>query len=1041
MKQFSTQLLRVHYIVLCGVMLNFLTLSDSYAQNTVTGKIIDENGEGLPGVSVVVKGTTAGSITDLEGNYSISVNEGAVLVFSYIGYGTVEETVGSRSVIDSQLALDLQELSEIVVVGYGTQKKSNLTGAVGVIDAESIAARPITSASQALQGQTSGVWINQASGEPGEDGASIRIRGIGTLNNADPLILVDGIEAPFDNINPNDIESITVLKDAASASIYGSRAANGVVLVTTKRGSRSEKPRITYSGYFGTASPTNLPGMVTNSAEFMELRNEADINAGSPAGTYTQAQIDQYRNIGENGNTDWLDEVFNSAGVQQHNLSISGGSEKTNYLVSVGYLNQKSPLENVDGLKRYMGRFNLDTDITDNFKIGTSLSFTQDDKNLDNINQDGGVLARTIRQTPNYPAFLSDGSGRFAQRAASLGEFVTPNPLAEIFSETRDEEVNRFLGSYFAEWEVIEGLKVRGTFATNYQSFEVSQFNRRADQYDWETGEFRVAENQLRRLENRFVKRLNLTSWLQTTYEKSFGSHNLKFLLGYNQESFDETNFEAARTTLPQNRLASLSTGNPATATNEGGGTEWALRSIFGRINYDFENRYLFEFNIRRDGSSRIDPDNRFDVFPSVSAGWVLSEEPFLANNSLIDFLKLRVSWGQLGNQRAQRRVEDQNGDLVPQDDNFPYASLITFGPSYNFGGNVTPGAAQFTIGNPEIQWETTSQTDIGLNVELLDGRLTFEGDYFIRNTNDILFAQPNPGVTGVREPTNRNLAKVQNRGWEIFAGWKNKVGDFSYGINFNLTHVESEVKNIDPAALGDADRVVDAEDDNFILLRGAPINALYGLKAIGVFQDQQEIDNAPDQSNFGVPAPGDLRYEDLNGDGTVDINDRQVIGQDNPTWIYGMNLNLGYKGFDVSAIFQGIGDAQTYGEDEFFEPFHNNAGLASYWLDRWTPTNPTNRLPRLATSGGINNSTTNSFWVQERAYMRLKNLQFGYTFPASMLENNFIESLRLFINGQNIWTVTDFQGFDPERAEKDGDGGSGYPQLQVWTFGANLSF
>lgn len=1018
----------IMFVLLIQALLCGSLLAANDADIGISGKVTAEDGEPLIGVNILIKGTATGTITDFDGNYSLTAPEDAILVFSYTGYSAQEVAVGGRTSIDLVMALDLLNLSEVVVTGYGSSKKENLTGAVGVISAKELGARPITSASQSLQGKVSGVWINQNSGEPGQDGASIRIRGIGTLNNSNPLILVDGIEAPFDNINPNDIESVTVLKDAASAAIYGSRAANGVVLVTTKRGKTGEKPTFNYTGFYGAQTPTNLPEMVTNSAQFMELRNEADINAGGAA-TYSDAQINEYRSIGPN--TDWLDEVFNSAGIQQHDLSVSGGSEKTNYFLSLGYLDQNSILENADGAQRYNARLNLDTKITGKFTIGTSLYFSQSRRNLDNIEQDGGVLARAIRQTPNYPAFLDDGSGRWAQREAGFPELITPNILAEIFSENRIEEDNRFLGSFYAEWEVIDNLKIRGTVAANYQALDAQFFNRRADQFDWRSGELAVSENSSRRLENTFDKRLNLTSWIQATYEKSFGQNNFKFLVGFNQETFDQTLFGAARTQLPTNSLAAISTGNPETATNFGGAADWGLRSFFGRINYDFDNKYLVEVNLRRDGSSRFGSENRWATFPSISAGWVVSREDFLASSNAIDFLKIRASWGQLGNQNAQGTDGNPNY--------YPFAALISFDPTYNFGGTIVGGAAQTTLGNPQVQWETTTQFDVGFNLGVLDGRLSIEWDYFIRNTEDILFDQPNPGPTGVREPTTRNIAEAENKGWEALINWRDDIGDFTYGIGFNVTNVDSEVILLDPAASGEADRVT--VDEFFVIQRGSPINAIFGLNAIGVFQNQGEIDNAPDQSNFGAPAPGDLRYEDVNGDGVITLDDRKVIGKDNPSWIYGVNLNFGFKGFDLTALIQGVGDAQTYSEDELFEPFHNNAGLPTFWLDRWTPENPSNTMPRLAFNGGINNSTVNSFWLQDRSYIRLRNLQLGYTFPTNMFDNNFIESLRIFVNGQNLITSTDYQGFDPERAEKDGDGGSGYPQLKIITAGINLRF
>ena len=493
----------------CLVLVGFFTNAIAQDQQTISGTVIDSYGEPMIGVNIVEKGTTNGTISAIDGSYNLTTTGGSpVLVFSFIGYKTIETTVGNRSVIDLSMEVEISTLEEIVVTGYGTQKKIDLTGSVGVVNAADIASRPITSASQALQGRIPGVWLNQNSGEPGEDGATIRIRGIGTLNDPNPLILVDGIEAPIDNINPNDIESMTVLKDAASAAIYGARAANGVVLITTKTGSRGGKPTFNYSNFIGSTTATNLPEMVTNSAQFMELRNEAWINNGS-APPYTQAQIDEYRNIGPN--TDWLETgIGGSALVQQHNLSISGGSDRTNFLLSAGYLSQGSILENVDGAKRINARLNLDTDITSNFTIGTRLSFSREVSNLDDISQDGGVTERLIRQTPNYPAFLPNDNTKWAQRELGFPEFFGPNPLAEIFSENRDLERFRFLGSFYAEWEPIENLTIKGTAAANSQVWDTEIFYRRADMYDWRSGDYIQSENQNRFFENQFNKSVGL---------------------------------------------------------------------------------------------------------------------------------------------------------------------------------------------------------------------------------------------------------------------------------------------------------------------------------------------------------------------------------------------------------------------------------------------------------------------------------------------------------------------------------------------------
>lgn len=1033
MKLKLTQRLMVWLCCLCIVTLPMQSIYANALSHTgsdkitatITGTVTDNTGETLIGATVLVQGTSVGTITDFDGTYSIEANTGDVLRFSYTGYADQEIEVGAATVIDVVMSEDIAQLSEIVVTGYSSQKKANLTGAVGVVGAETLEARPITNASQALQGQVSGVWINQNSGEPGQDAATIRIRGIGTLNNSDPLILVDGIEAPFGNLNPNDIESITVLKDAASAAIYGSRAANGVVLVTTKRGKGNAKPTFTYTGFAGSGTATSTPDYIWNSQEFMQLRNEADANSGNPA-LYPDAVVNRFAS---GPNTNWFDEILRSGALQQHDLSIGGGSEKTNFYISVGYLDQEGIIESTDGTKRYTARLNLDTKVNDRFGIGGSFYVSSQKSNLDNVGQDGGVLARATRLGPNFPAY--DNQGRLADRDRELNsiELSTPNILAEIQALNRVLDDKRFLGNFYAEYEPIDGLKLRGTVAANYQTDDDAYFERRIETFDWQTGDVGTIWKENRDFRNEHREQMNITSWIQATYEKSFDVHNFKVLVGANQESSEIKFFQAARKEIPSNSLPALSTGNPETSTNSGGATEWALRSYFARVNYDFDNKYLFEANIRRDGSSKFGRNNRWGTFPSFSAGWVISEEDFFAS-SFIDFFKVRASWGQLGNQ--------QLGRVNGEDNNYPFAAGISFDPAYSFGGSIVGGAAQTSLGNPDIKWETTTQTDIGFNLSMLNGNLSLEGDYFIRTASDILFNQSNPGVTGVRTPTTVNIAEVENRGWELFANYRQKIGAGTFTIGGNLTHVESEVKSIDPLLTGDADRVFQGA---FILQRGAPINALYGVNAIGIFQSQSEIDGAPDQTAFGEPTPGDLRYEDINGDGIVNQDDRTVLGKDNPTWIYGLNLSYEIGGFDIAALFQGIGDAEVFETGRIFAPFANSGGVSTIWRDRWTPENTDASLPKIRIPGSINYNVNNSWWISDRSYIRLKNLQIGYNLPASMLENNFIQSLRVFVNGTNLWTSTDYVGFDPERSERNTNAFNAYPQLKMITGGVTIKF
>ncbi|WP_284284712.1 SusC/RagA family TonB-linked outer membrane protein [Portibacter lacus] len=988
---------------------------------SVKGIVTDDAGEALIGATVLEKGTNNGTITDIDGSYNINVEEDATLVFSYVGFRDQEIPVNGQTEINALLSLDAAQLAEVVVTGYGSQKKSNLTGSVGVVNAETLEARPITSASQALQGQVSGVWINQNSGEPGQDGASIRIRGIGTLNNPNPLILVDGIEAPFDSVDPNDIASITVLKDAASAAIYGSRAANGVVLVTTKRGKLNSKPTFNYTGYAGSTEVNSTPDYIWNSEEFMKLRNRADVNSGNQE-LYPADIINKYSGSGA-PNTNWFEAILKPGRIQQHSLSASGGSDKTNFNISLGYLENQGVVTGVQGTQRYNARLNLDTKVTSRFGMGGSFYVSRQVSDLDNVGQDGGVLARTTRLGPNFPAY--DSQGRIADRARDIDaiELSTPNILAEVQALNRLLKENFFLGNFYAEYEPIDNLKIRGTFAANFRQNNDQNFNSRVETFDHETGELGLVWLENRELNLSFRERLQLTSWLQATYEKSFGNNNMKFILGANQESFDDKGFSATRSELPSNSLPALVTGNPESSTNSDFAGQWAIRSLFGRINYDFKNKYLLEMNVRRDGSSRFGANNRWATFPSFSAGWVISEEDFF-NSNVIDFFKIRASWGQLGNQNIG---------------NYPFASSVSFSPAYNFGGTIVGAAAQTSLGNPDIKWETTTQTDIGVNLSLLNGKISLEGDYFIRNASDILYDQSNPGVTGVRTPTTVNIAEVRNTGWEGSLNYREQFGKVGFSIGGNVTHVKSEVLSIDPSLAGENDRVIDGA---FIIQRGQPINALYGLNAIGIFQTAADIENAPDQSIYGTPTPGDLQYEDYNNDGKITEEDRHVLGQDNPTWLYGINMGIDVGNFDIAAIFQGIADAQTFETARFYAPFANSGGASTIWRDSWTPENTDASLPKIRIAqGGINNNVNHSWFMNDRSYFRLKNLQIGYKLPKNLVEKSFVNSLRIYVNATNLLTWTNFIGFDPEQEARNTNGTAVYPQLRIITGGVNVRF
>ncbi|NRB64016.1 MAG: TonB-dependent receptor [Saprospiraceae bacterium] len=1002
-----------------SLLLIFMFLGTALvAQQSVTGKVQGTDGEPLIGVNVLIKGTSTGTITDIDGSYQLDVpSPEAVLVFSYTGYNVVEVAAGNQSIISVTLEEGLA-LDEIVVVGYATQKKANLTGAVTSIGTDELEDRPLTSAATALQGAAPGVFVNQNSGQPGRDNVLIRIRGTGTLNNANPLVLVDGIEAPISNLNPDDIESITVLKDAASASIYGSRAANGVVLVTTKRGTGQEGVSFNYNGYYGISEAIRLPEIVDDAATFAELWNEANTNFGERP-KFSDAEIADFRANGPNSN--WFDELFSRAPISQHNFSVSGNSGKTNFRYSLGYLYQDGVVPKAD-FNRFSTRLNLDTRIIDGLSMGVNLSLIRGDRNshADNLTAggDASIIANITRSQPVDQIKNEDAIP------------IRPNyglNNARLALNRRDFNRidNDVLGSTYIEYEFFEGFKVKGTAAVNYRHAYDRNTRSSIPTADPLTGEVTSDPETARSASRSTFNSLNLTTWLQATYEKSFGPHQLKFLGGFNQETNQYEAFSASRNTFISNNILTLNAGDPSTANNGESATHWALQSYFGRANYVFNDRYLFEANLRYDGSSRFKND-KWGLFPSFSAGWIISEENFF-NLPGVDFLKLRASWGQLGNQNIG---------------NFRYSRNLSLTENYTYGGSIVQGVAQTSLGNPDLRWEFTTSSNVGINLTMLDSKLSIEADYFTRLTEDILFNIPVPSISGFGSQI-RNSASVENKGWEFSATYRERIGDnLTVSVSGNVTNVKNEVIELNKS-LGENE--VDRQISQYTILQpGSPISAYFGYKALGIFRTQAQFDAAADHSGinplYGV---GDVQLEDLNGDGVIGPDDRQVIGNQAPEWIFGFNLSVAFKGLELSVIAQGAGNYQTYGYSHLFWPFDNSHTVEKRWLDRYTPENTDATMPRifLGGDGWPSTSVNNSFWLLDRSHLRIRNVQLAYTFPESIVGNSFIRDLKVYINAQNIATFTNFPFMDPERPGGSNRASSGFPNLAIFSGGVNLNF
>ena len=987
----------------------------------ITGHVKDNLGEPIIGANVVVKGTTNGTITDIDGNFTLNVPANAVLLVSYIGYSDITVQVGKTSEVIVNLSEDTQKLDEVVVVGYGTQKKVNLTGAVTSVDAETLENRPITNSTQALQG-TQGVYVNQAGAQPGADGATIRIRGQGTLNNNNPLILVDGVEFPLEAVNPNDIESISVLKDAASSAIYGSRAANGVVLVKTKSGKKG-KFTVEYNNYFGVQQATYLPDFVYDPILFMETRNQAQRNEGKLMVDYSDELIEEYR---QGMKTDpimypqnnWLDIMYNNAFMMEHNLRFSGGDEKYTYSASFGYGDQNGVLRGT-GSNKYTLALNTTAQINSRFKIGANVNahYKIYDEPVAGV---PNLVEMTYKAQAFHPTYTADG--KYADTfIRTPGHNIYRHPLALADEGENKHKSLRVLANVFAEYKLPFDIVYKLNIGLNKHDYLQSKFSPEVYEYQLKTKQPKRVVFDGNKERAAFKKDRNdlaVTVFNTLSWGKKFNeSHDVKVLAGYSYESNDESWFSGKIEGFLGNELHELGAGsvNPAVG---GSSLRSVLMSYFGRVNYGYKDRYLFEGNFRYDGSSRFAKGNRWGVFPSFSAGWRLSEENFLKDVSWISNLKLRASWGQLGNERI---------------DLFRYVDLMNLGTKYPLNGAVQPGASVTAYNDPNISWETTTMTNVGLDASLLNGNLDFSFEVFDKRTSDILRTVVLPQQVGSLQGPIRNIGEVSNKGIELNLGHRNKIGDFRYEVNGNMTYIKNKITNLK----GDTQI-----EGMFILKEGEPIDSYYMLHAIGIFQSEEEIKNSPYQTS--ATKPGYLKFEDVNKDGKITEEDRKITGGVIPKVTYGFNINLGYKNFDLSAFFQGVAGVKTYGDRIGATPLWFGCGLPEKWVtDAWTPERGTSAtLPIITTyEGSLNeNFRTNDFWLRNASYLRLKNLQLAYSLPSSILKGTPFSRVKVFVNGQNLLTFSPMKDFDPEKDLK-GSTWYAYPSVRTYTAGVNVTF
>lgn len=994
----SWQLLAVMLIVCMNVTIG----SQLYAQSntiTVKGKVMAD-GEPVIGATVLVKGVSTGTATDMDGNFTLNVTSKVVLVVSSIGYETQEVPVNGRKLINVVLKSDVVALKDVVVVGYGVQKKVNLTGAVSSLSTDELEGKPIANVLEAMQGTTPGLVIQQGTSTPGSV-PSINIRGLNTMNNNDPLVIIDGIEGSLANLNPADIEQVSILKDASSTAIYGSRASNGVVLVTTKKG-KAGKVEISYDFMYGVQQPTSLP-KIADSWVYAELYNEAAVNSGRSA-KFTPEQIAQYRNGGPNVN--WVKELYNRNSPQSsHSVSMTGGNDQLSYMASLGYLDQSSMFKGPDyGYKRYNARLNVSHKVTKNFTLNLTSQFARNDIK-EHAYWTEWIIEQANRMPPIYPIKNEDGSYNYPAGSNSNG-------LQRLEEGGYRQNVNdELLGTIQAEWEVYKGLKLIGSAGGRVWNNKLHE-NRKAFEG---TGD---SEN---KLTEQFYRSKNITTNLMVTYNTKIGKHSIGGLLGYAYEGFSEKQFSTSRLTEDSKYDIFVGDLSGDKVSNTGSASDWAIYSGFARATYNYDEKYLLEFNIRNDYSSYFAKGNRSGVFPSFSAGWRISEENFWSVlKPYVPSLKIRGSWGLVGNNRIGA---------------YQYMQTVSVKNGISFGDKLAQ-TAEFASANPDLKWETTRMANIGFELGLLNNDLNITFDCFNNRTKDILVNLPVPGLFGNGAPI-QNAGKVETRGWELSVNYRLKTGPVVHNFAGNISDSFNEV--IDTRGT----EIIGGSDVQTIIKEGYPLYSYYAYRSDGFFQNEEECQKGPHLEGI-TPKPGDIRYLDKNGDGVIKPDDdRFIVGNDFPRYTFGFTYGLEYKGFDFSMMWQGVGRRNKWMRGESVQAFHNNneGPVMDFHQDRWTPNNPDATYPRLTMGAeSANNAAKSDFWIQDAKYLRLKNAQIGYTFPQQWMKKLYVKNLRIFASVQNPLTFTKMKGgWDPEYT---GDGsGRAYPVARVYSFGLNVKF
>lgn len=1055
---------------LCSLLGLFMSMSTFAQFSGILGTVIDENGDPVIGATVVEKAQPQNAtITNIDGQFALKVSDGATIVVSYVGYQTQEAKAKNEMTIT--LKEDAQVLNDVVVIGYGVQKKSVVTAAISKVTGDDLNLTRPSRIEDALKGKVSGVQITQASGQPGSP-SKFTIRGSGSVNNSDPLYIVDGmaVEGGISYLNPVDIASVEILKDAASAAIYGARAANGVILVTTKSGS-SGKTTINYDFSYGWQNPWKKKA-VLNAQEYMTIMNEAQVNDGNVP-RYSANDIASFQGTG----TDWQDEVFNyDAPVVQHQVSVSGGNDKMNYFLSLGYFDQEGIVGGNYDRSNY-NRWSLRSNSTytvfeannrtflNKLKVGVNIGYSRSKSSGISTNTEyGSILGSALTFSPLQPVYLSEEEGKalLAEQPNAITKdgrvFSLPptgfqeltNPVATLNQPSHGyNNDDKFVASFYAELDVLPGLKFKSSYGADlafwgYDGYGMKEFRGTMAHTDqsWVSSSmnrgFRWQVENVLTYQNTFADKHNLTVVLG----QSANRYQYRYLSGNDYQLLDtdplKANIDYAIADRSEERVSG----------GTGGYDKTSLASYFGRLDYNFDERYMVQFTLRRDGSSVFGTNNKWATFPAVSLGWNVLNEPYLQNAkpAWFDVMKIRASWGQNGNASIG---------------NFLYMSLMDGGENYYFGGSYNPvsqanegtmiyGSSPGRVANPDVKWETSEQIDLGIDLRFFNSRLSFSFDYFKKKTKDMLAYMPVPTYIGQSSPMG-NLGKMENWGYEFEFGWKDHVKDFNYYINGNVSILKNKMIDLgnesgetdyEGAGAGGVGTYVHAKN-------GDVWPYFYGLKTDGIFQNWDQV-NSYKNADGGLiqpnAQPGDVRFVDLDGDGSINSGDRTKIGKGAPDVTFGLTLGADWKGFDFNASFQG-----TLGNDVFDFAQRGDVpamNRPSWIMDRWHGEGTSNKIPRMTAANPNGNWQSSDLFIKNGSYMRLKNIQLGYTLPLNITRVASIQRLRLYVSAENLLTFTGYDGFDPELGGGDGASATAmgvdkgiYPQSRTIYIGANVTF